>query len=389
MSRPFPETEYVAREARVREAMSERGVDVLYLTSPANIVYVTGYEAVWYPWRLPLGCAIVREPAQLLFFDWTRHEAYARLHARFEELILFDYGNAVDVVRGALRSRGLTGGTIGLEFSSPNPAAPVTTAVADALASAGADVQTGDWIVDNVRLFKSPAEIERVRRATGIADRAFTGLADQLRPGLTEIQVSALVGTLLADAGGDQPAQAAFVSSGPTAWLDTHAFPTQRRLEAGDVVAIDACGAVDRYHVNLCRTFSLGPPDPRAVALLEHAAGSVAPMQAAARIGGGPEHSAAAAVQWVRDRVPADQIWWVGGYSLGISFPPSWVGHTYLANDGLERITWQPGYVSNYETILFDRDAGFEAAAIDTLLMTEAGLEVLSELPRTLLEVAL
>ena len=86
------------------------------------------------------------------------------------------------------------------------------------------------------------------------------------------------------------------------------------------------------------------------------------------------------------DRVPAEKVWWVGGYSLGIGLPPSWVGHTYLANDGLTKVTWQPGYVSNFETVMVDPEGGFEAGTIDTVVMTEDGLEVLSRHPRGLLE---
>jgi hypothetical protein len=38
---------------------------------------------------------------------------------------------------------------------------------------------------------------------------------------------------------------------------------------------------------------------------------------------------------------------------------------------------------------MVDREGGFEAATIDTIMMTEDGLEVLSDLPRGLLEVEL
>lgn len=389
MARPFEEDEYLTREAAVRAAMERAELDVLYLTSPPNIFYLTGYEAVWYPWRLPLGVAVVRDPAQLIFFDWTRHEAYARTHARFDEVVLFEYAGAPECVRDALAARGLAAGRrIGIEYASLNPAAPIMSAVQALLTDAGAEVVSGDWVVDNVRLYKSPAEVERVRRAAAIADEAFLALEQELRPGLTEMQVSTLLGRLLADAGSDGPAQNVLVNSGPTAWLDTHAFPSQRRLERDDVVAIDGCGVVDRYHANLCRTYAIGSGNDAAAALLEAASGSIAPMQARARIGEGPEHAFAFAERWVRDRVPAEKIWWVGGYSLGISFPPSWVGHTYLANDGLQRITWRAGYVSNYETVLVDREGGFEAGAIDTLLMTDDGLEVLSKIPRGLIEVS-
>ena len=389
MSRPFEDAEYAERERRLRQAMATAGLDALYVTSPPNVFYLTGYDAIWYPWRLPLGCVVVREPATLLFFDWTRHEGYARLHARCDEFVFFEYGDAAATVRRALRERGLAGAAIGFERYGLNPAAPVLDAVADELAADGAEIRPGDWIVDDLRLYKSPAEVERVRRAAAIADTAFAALGERLQPGMTELQAAALVTTLLADGGSEVAATPPLVSSGPTAWLDTHSFPSRRILEAGDTVAIDCCAVIDRYHANLCRTFALGEPAPEAVALLEAAAGSVGELQRLARLGEGPETAAAAAERWVRDRVAAEKVWWVGGYSLGIGLPPSWVGHTYLANDGLTKVSWQSGYVSNYETVMVDREGGFEAASIDTLLMTEDGLEVLSEHPRTLVEVAL
>jgi hypothetical protein len=40
--------------------------------------------------------------------------------------------------------------------------------------------------------------------------------------------------------------------------------------------------------------------------------------------------------------------------------------------------------VTNYENILFDRDAGYTASYMETLVMTERGVEVLSKVPRTL-----
>ena len=91
-----------------------------------------------------------------------------------------------------------------------------------------------------------------------------------------------------------------------------------------------------------------------------------------------------AAEEHVHARYAPEQVWWIGGYALGVALPPNWVGHTYLNNAAFEQFTWEPGYVTNYENILFDREQGFTASYMETLLMTETGIEVLSEVPRTL-----
>src|SRR5690606_26496492 len=106
---------------------------------------------------------------------------------------------------------------------------------------------------------------------------------------------------------------------------------------------------------------------------------------AEARVGESPQGPMAAAERQLREHVPAESIWWVGGYGFGIAFPPSWVGHTYLADDGPRPTPLDVGYVSNFETILFDRAAGFEAAAIDTIVVGADEVAALSRIPRRLI----
>ena len=71
------------------------------------------------------------------------------------------------------RERGWTAGTVGIEWHTVAPAGPLVTAVAEGLAARGAAIVDGDWVVDRVRLVKSPAELECVRRASEIVDGAF------------------------------------------------------------------------------------------------------------------------------------------------------------------------------------------------------------------------
>jgi Xaa-Pro aminopeptidase len=381
---PFPAGEYRSRAERVRGRMRERGVDVLVVTSPPNLCYLTGFESVWYPPRAPVGVVVTTADDRLVFLDYLRHETLVRETAHADDAVFYDYADALETIAATFRGRGWLAGSIGIERWSQAPGPPLLEALATRLGELGGRIVAGDWIVDRVRLVKSAAEIECVRRAAAIADDAFDDLAEHVRPGQTELQIAARMDAVMADQGGEAAAIRTMVSAGPGVWCRTHAPPSRRPVEAGDVMYVDACGVRNRYHADVCRTFAIGRDHPEARAILEVTAGSVEEVRRAVRPGDPLDVAQRVAEEYVFSRFPRERVWWVGGYALGIAMPPSWVGHTYLSNDAFEPFTWEPGYVTNYENVLFDRDGGFTASYMETLLMTESGIDVLSRRPRTL-----
>jgi Xaa-Pro aminopeptidase len=381
---PFPEAEYRDRARRVREEMERRGVDVLFVMSPANLCYLTGFESIWYPPRAPLGVVVARTDEHLVCLDYERHETLVRRTALLDDAVFYRYEEALDTIAAAFLERAWNTGTIGIEWWTQTPGGPLVRETAERLGALGADVVSGDWIVDHVRAVKSDAEIACVRRAAEIVDAAFADVLDNLRPGQTELQIAARLDAVMADHGGESAAIRTMVSAGPDVWCRTHSAPSRRPVETGDVMYIDACGVVKRYHADLCRTVSIGRDHPEVRAILEQTSGSVEEVKRAVRAGDPLDVAQRVAEEYVFSRFPREQVWWVGGYSLGIAVPPSWVGHTYLSNDAFETFTWEPGYVSNYENVLFDRTRGFTASYMETLLMTEDGIETLSRHPREL-----
>jgi Xaa-Pro aminopeptidase len=381
---PFAEAEYRARARRVRDEMGRRGVDVLFVMSPANICYLTGFESVWYPPRAPLGVVVSRSDDRLVFLDYERHETLVRRSALFDDAVFYRYDDAIDSIVAAFQRREWIEGTIGIEWWTQTPGGPLVRETAERLAAVGASIADGDWIVDRVRAVKSEAELSCIRRAAEIVDDAFADLLESVRPGQTELQVAARLDTAMAEQGGEHAAIRTMVSAGPDAWCRTHSPPSRRTLEVGDVVYVDACGVFNRYHADLCRTVAIGRDHPDARLILEQTAGSVEEVRRVVRPGDPLDVAQRAAEEYVFSRFPREQVWWVGGYSLGIALPPSWVGHTYLANDAFESFTWEPGYVTNYENILFDRERGFTASYMETLVMTEDGIELLSRHSREL-----
>lgn len=379
----FPAEEFLERRRRVREEMRRRELDVLLVLSPPNLTYLTGFESIWYPPRAPVGCVLAAEGDELVFCDYERHRDQASTHALFDDAIWFTYADAVEQVAGAFRERGWTG-RVGVERWTRSPGAPLVQALEAALEGVGASVVDGSWVVDRVRAVKSPRELECVLRAAAIVDAAVAALPEIVRPGLTELQVAARLNSVMADHGGEEPAIRTMVSAGPLVWARTHGAPGRRPIERGDVMYVDVCGVYRRYHVDLCRTFAIGEDNPVAREILDWTSRSVEAVAGAVRVGDPLDVAVRVAEEHVHERYGPEQVWWIGGYTLGVALPPDWVGHIYLDNQAFEAFTWQPGLVTNFENVLFDRDAGVTASYMETLLMTEDGIRVLSKLPRTL-----
>jgi len=388
-SLPFSFEDYGVRRQNARTEMARRGIDYLYVSDPLNLLYLTGYEAIWYPPRLPVGALIQTDDARVTLFDWSRHAGYVETSVLCDDIVWLDYAQAVGTVCDTVRARSGGQSVVALEWQGASPAPGIVRALSAGLQAAGLKVVPGDYLIDTIRLYKSAAEQTYVRRAAEIADTAMRRLIEDIRPGLTAAEVSAHAGWLLAQAGSEAPAMPVVVNAGPEAWKDVHGFPSQRRLQAGDVINVDLCASVSRYHANLGRSFVLGERHTRLRAFTEAAEGSLGALQSAAVLDADPAPAARAAENWIRARVPAQNIWWVGGYALGLALPPGWVGHTYLANDGAEKCRLAAGYVSNFETVFIDRDEGFEGGCIDTLLMTQTGFECLSTLPRRLMDIGI
>ena len=381
---PFADAEYRDRARRVREEMGRRDVDVLFVMSPANLCYLTGFESIWYPPRAPLGVVVSRHEDRLVFLDYERHETLVRNTALVDDAVFYRYEDALESIATVFRERGWNEGAIGIEWWTQTPGGPLVRETAERLGALGAKIVDGGWIVDRVRAIKSEAELECIRQAAEIVDVAFANLLDSVRPGQTELQVAARLDGAMADQGGESAAIRTMVSAGPDVWYRTHSAPSRRPLEVGDVMYVDACGVFNRYHADLCRTVAIGRDHPEARRILEQTAGSVEEMQRVVRPGDPLDVAQRVAEDYVYARIPREQVWWVGGYALGIAMPPSWVGHTYLSNDAFEPFTWEPGYVTNYENIVFDRKGGFTASYMETLVMTQDGIQVLSRHPREL-----
>jgi Xaa-Pro aminopeptidase len=166
-------------------------------------------------------------------------------------------------------------------------------------------------------------------------------------------------------------------------WIGTnhliHTLSSRRPLAAGDTVCADPCGVVRRYHANAARTFSIGEPEPAALRLMELLADGATLFERNAVAGARVSDVARTLRDYYHDAGIWDHRGWLGGYELGIAFPPDWVGEWMFAVDGPDTEgTFEVGLVTNYESV-----AGL--VLIDTFVIAADGAERLSSIPQEIL----
>ncbi|MEM1127680.1 MAG: aminopeptidase P family protein [Bacteroidota bacterium] len=118
-------------------------------------------------------------------------------------------------------------------------------------------------VMDGLVMRKTPHEHQAIQAAQAVTDAVFTHLLDMLKPGLTEHEVAAEIVYQHLRRGAERMSFDPIVASGPRGAL-AHARPTDRRLEAGELVVIDMGCFVGGYASDMTRTIALGEPGEEA-----------------------------------------------------------------------------------------------------------------------------
>jgi len=117
-----------------------------------------------------------------------------------------------------------------------------------------------EWIditasAHDVRILKSDAEVENIRKAAEIADSAYESLISDLRPGIKEYEIVAIVEHHIRKSRGEDNFQ--LLASGRGDARAMHP-PTDRSLECGDLVITEISPQYNGYFAQICRSMVIG-----------------------------------------------------------------------------------------------------------------------------------
>jgi Xaa-Pro dipeptidase len=247
-------------------------------------------------------------------------------------------------------------------------------ALIGALGPARTEDVTG--LVGTLRIVKSAREMEYVRTAGRFAEAGRMAARAALRPGITEHALVRAIEAALRDSGSEYSAMPVFAGSGPRS-ASNHATPTERVIEAGDVVHVDFAGVSGRYHADTMQTFSVGAPNERAREVYAICLESLRAGIAATRVGiGGREVALAAEAPLRNPALEGMTLPGRFGYGLSAAYPPSWIDPLAITPESTQML--EPGMVFVLHQAFQFPDEGLGVIVGGTYALTDGGLEVVT-----------
>lgn len=375
----FDRSEIEARIAKARELLGERGLSALLVFAPESHYYLTGYDSTGYLFfQAALLCA-GDEPVVLL----TRRPD---LQQAKETSVITDiriWYNAEDAnpaleLRAIMEEKGLEGERVGIELETYGLTGAAHEQVRRAM-DGWCRLEDASDLVRGLRAVKSPAEIAYVRRSARLADDALLAMLEASKPGVLDTTVTAAGLSAILEGGGDVPPAGPLVNAGPRA-LYGRSVCGAHRIGDVDQVTIEFAASFHRYTACLMRTAVVGRSSPCQEEMFTVTTQALTAMTEAARPGH-PLGEIDDAHRRVFDAAGHRlNRYSACGYSLGATYRPSWMDVPPMLYSG-NRTPAKPGMVLFLHAMLPDAERGLAMSAGYTILITDTGCEVLSQVP--------
>ena len=375
----FPEAEYRGRLARTREAMDRAGMDVLLVHSVVDNCYLCGYQTLW---PEAYACLVVPRHGEPFMQVGEIEGALAVLQGYVTDIVTFSWVGseiAPSQLAGLLADRGFGKARIGVQMGSIEMGlrGPLDAAAWLRLKELLPEAEFVDAtrLMFDIRVVKSPAEIEHLRRAGKITAKGMQAAIEAAEAGSSENRLSALAAREMIDAGSEPFSIDPITSAGHrSGWF--HTTFKREALRPGDHVLLEFGGCWHRYTAPMMRTVILGEPGDLAKRVTEANRRTLELLYSNVRAGRTAHEVAVEVKKGVGD--VDDMIFRSGhfGYSIGLGFPPTWTdGPMYIA-EGNERVL-EAG-MTFHTPHSFRIPAQFVIGASESIAVTETGCEILT-----------
>lgn len=380
----FNSTEYAERLAKTRAAMNRAGIDVLIVTDPSNMNWLTGYDG----WSFYVHQAVVishdgepqwwGRPMDAVGAGLTTWLSSASIHSYPDDYVQNPLKHPYETLAVLLREKNWTSGRLGVEMDNYYFSAKCLETLREELSDTV--IKDATALVNWQRAVKSPAELTLMRQAAAITEKMHIRIRETAEPGMrkcdliAEIYDAAIRGT--PEAGGDYPGIVPLAPSGREA-AAAHLTWDDGPMKSEEGTFFEISGVVRRYHSPACRSLFFGKP-PEAMREAEKAVLEGLDAGLAAATPGTTCGEVAEAFFDVLAKygVVKDSR---TGYPIGLSYPPDWGERTMSLRRG-DRTELQENMTLHFMPAIWTEEWGLETT--ETFVVTSGGGEPLASIPR-------
>jgi Xaa-Pro dipeptidase len=314
--RPFPAREYASRLQRVRERLEERGLDGVLVFRPSSVDYLCGHHTI----AAALQPLLVRTDGTWLFVpddEVGRALASATVdavgHYRSSEDALSLVASHVARVCGP-------GARLALEQRDRS----VPPLVSRLLEKEGVGVVDADYLVEELRLRLSEAEVACMERAAEVTAAGVEAASRAVAvPGATDSAVAGAIEQALAERSESSAATRAIVATGRRGGI-THSTYDDVALGGGTTFT-EFAGTWQRYHAPIMATFAREELTDTEARLERLAQATLAAVLREARPGRPASEVAVEVTRELDELTDADIFHFNFGYAMGLAHPPGWM----------------------------------------------------------------
>jgi Xaa-Pro aminopeptidase len=384
---PFSPQEYSLRRARVKARMAAAGFDLLVVSDPANMDYLTGYKG--WSFYVPQAVLVHLAEEKPVWIGRGQDAGAARLTTDLPDAHIIPYPDdyvqnrtkhPMNFVADYIRGRGWDRAVIGVEADAHY----FSLRAGDTLRAdlPNARLSDSEHLVNWTRIIKSEAEIALMRQAATLVDGAMRTAMERIAPGVrqcdavAEIYRAQISGTPAF--GGDYTAICPLLPTGEGTGTP-HLTWSDAPFRTGDPTIIELAASRKGYHCPLARTIHLGAPPKTFADTAKVVVEGLNAALAAARPGATCEAVEAA---WraviARHGIRKDSRI---GYSIGIGYPPDWGEQTASLRPG-DRTELAPNMCFHCIPGIWQDGWGIEISA--PFVVTAHGAERLADFPEQL-----
>jgi ectoine hydrolase len=385
--RRFNKQEYNARVLKTRKAMSDKGIELLIVTDPSNINWLTGYDA----WSFYVHqCVVIGTDNTLFWFGRIIDVAGAAMTTDLSAENIIEYPDSyvqseqehpMEYLAEILTKKGFNTCEIGLEKDNYYFSARAAETLYHGLPDAKFVDATS--LVNWQRAVKSSQELIYMQRAGEIVAKIYERVMTVAHPGMgkneliAEILHAGALGT--AEHFGDYPAIVPLMGVGEESSA-CHLTWDGGTIPANSGVCMELAGVHARYHSPCSRTLYFGQPTQKYVDMEKMILESINITLDTFRPGNTCGEVADVFFNFLKKQGfdKANRV----GYPIGLSYPPDW-GERTMSLRRTDRTVLEEGMCFHFMPGIWLDDWGFEMT--ESVVVTPNGAQCLSNVPRKLL----